>query len=587
LTEYQVDPALEYRTFAHVSAEPIQYLRAAIRHDGSVLAAGTSRGVALCDLARGTELGFLTIGPAVHLLFEASGDLLTSGSTGVQRWPIQLNFDRAEFRIGPPRQLKSFPSTLCGIAEDASGRVVALANRRAAYVMTPERAFRVAPLDDVRSVAVSPDGQWLVTGSHGHTGAEVWQVRDGARVEHLPIEGLVEVIFSPDGKWLMSQTAPCGLWAARTWREARRIGGDGLCFSPDGRLMAVQDARKAIRLVESETGLTLARLESPDLCEVRWATFSPDGSRLVVTTNDGPAVHVWDLRAIRRQLTAMKLDWDAPAYSDDDPCGPAAPPLPPLQVDYGRLAAHREHHTESPATLVDRYAARLKTNPDDADAFHHHAHALIQLSRLSDAREDLTRAIRLRPNDAHFRTMRGGLLVDLKQLEPAIVDLEAALAIDPDLLSVRELLARCYNNQSWELATGPEPRRDLDRALALSRRAVALTPGEAMPLNTLGVVQYRTGRYHEAVATLEQSLAGGRGQSDAFDLFFLAMAHYRLGHRPEARDCFDRAGRWLGEQKSLPERQARELAAFRAEAEAVLAGTVRELPDNVFAMPRG
>ena len=47
------------------------------------------------------------------------------------------------------------------------------------------------------------------------------------------------------------------------------------------------------------------------------ASFSPDGSRLVVTTNDGPAVHVWDLRAIRRHLAEMGLDWDAPAFSDD------------------------------------------------------------------------------------------------------------------------------------------------------------------------------------------------------------------------------------------------------------------------------
>ena len=38
------------------------------------------------------------------------------------------------------------------------------------------------------------------------------------------------------------------------------------CFSPDGRLMVVQEASKLIRLVETETGRTLARLESPDLC---------------------------------------------------------------------------------------------------------------------------------------------------------------------------------------------------------------------------------------------------------------------------------------------------------------------------------
>ena len=65
-------------------------------------------------------------------------------------------------------------------------------------------------------------------------------------------------------------------------------------------------------------------------CAQDWATFSPDGSRLVVTTNDGPAVHVWDLRAIRKHLAGMGLDWDAPPYPEVDPALNA--PLPPLVV---------------------------------------------------------------------------------------------------------------------------------------------------------------------------------------------------------------------------------------------------------------
>ena len=57
---------------------------------------------------------FLPIGNAWHLMFEASGDLITSGSIGVQRWPIQLDPDRGEFRIGPPRQLP-LPAGLAGL----------------------------------------------------------------------------------------------------------------------------------------------------------------------------------------------------------------------------------------------------------------------------------------------------------------------------------------------------------------------------------------------------------------------------------------------------------------------------------------
>jgi WD40 repeat protein/tetratricopeptide (TPR) repeat protein len=582
---HQVDPALEYRTLGHVSAQRENYEDVSIRHDGRVLAVGTSRGVALWDLARGTELAFLPIGSTQHLRFEASGDLLTSGMTGVQRWPIRCDTNRGQARIGPPHPLR-LPVGGCGIDEDRLGRIVAKANHSRAYVQTAERAFHIGPLDDVRSVAVSPDGQWLATGSHGQTGAQVWRIRDAEPVAHLAIDGLIHVHFSPDGKWLMTSGPPCRLWAVGTWGEARQLGGVGMTFSPDGRQLVVEESSRALRLVETETGRTLARLEGPDACQVAAATFSPDGSRLSVTTNDGPAVHIWDLRAIRRQLAAMGLDWDAPAFSGDDPAGPTTPPLPSLQVDFGELSDHLEHYTDSPETLLQRHSERIAKNRKDAAAYHHRAHALVELNRLDDASDDLTQAIRLRPDDLHSLIFRAEIGYRFRHYEAAIADLEAALALDPEQFGVGEFLAECCNNLAWELANAPEPRRDVGRALAMIRRARAVAPDQRGLLNTLGVVQYRAGRYAEAITTLERSLAAGRGQSDGFDLFFLAMAHHRLGHRDQARDCFDRAVRWRRAAKSLNEQSAQELAGFRAEAEAVRAGPAGELPDDVFANPR-
>ncbi len=132
-------------------------------------------------------------------------------------------------------------------------------------------------------------------------------------------------------------------------------------------------------------------------------------------------------------------------------------------------------------------------------------------------------------------------------------------------------LDQVVNNLAWALATGPERQRDPELSARLAGFAVALAPGKQINLNTLSFALYRAGKLAEAITILEKSRAAGNGQFDAFDLFFLAMAHHRLGHRTEARGCFERAVRWVGEQKTLPAQYAKELTMFRAEADAVLA----------------
>ena len=174
LTGYEVDPALEYRTFASVSSEPIDYRSAAVHRDGRLLALGTSRGVAIWDLALGRELAFLPIGNASQVLFEASGDLVTSGSIGTRRWPCGLDLDGREIPALAYRTQLPLPGADYRIAEDRMGRIMSWADHDLAFVATPERTVHVAPVDDCRFVAVSPDGEWLATGSHVATkGAQV------------------------------------------------------------------------------------------------------------------------------------------------------------------------------------------------------------------------------------------------------------------------------------------------------------------------------------------------------------------------------------------------------------------------------
>ncbi len=235
----------------------------------------------------------------------------------------------------------------------------------------------------------------------------------------------------------------------------------------------------------------------------------------------------------------------------------------------------------------------------------------LQLDRLLEAADDLTKVLDFEPLSLE-RFRRAQLWVRLGRFQEALADLDRLIAHYPTYWTFYDLRSQVHerlghtdearadlkrslefpragaaplNNAAWRLATGPLEMRDPARAVALARNAVAMAPGTQVSLNTLGVALYRAGEFSEAVSTLEQSLQAGKGEFDAFDLFFLAMAHHRIGHGAAAKSCFERAVRWVQEHKNLDANHARELADFHAEAAAVLSVPAGELPDNVFAQP--
>jgi Tfp pilus assembly protein PilF len=122
------------------------------------------------------------------------------------------------------------------------------------------------------------------------------------------------------------------------------------------------------------------------------------------------------------------------------------------------------------------------------------------------------------------------------------------------------------------LLTGPEKLRNATEALPHAQKADGLAGGRALFKNTLGVALYRNGKYQEALQVLQQSLESSKGEQDAFDLFFIAMCHHRLGKAARARESYERAARWFQERRGrLQERWVEELTAFQAEATALLA----------------
>jgi WD40 repeat protein len=169
---------------------------------------------------------------------------------------------------------------------------------------------------DTRYVDVSPDGRFIATGSHHGREARIWDSQTGAMLHELPSEGQTYVVFSADGRMLVTGSDENRLWSVESGRRLRDLGGRGAVdFSRDGTLLAVEIGDGTIRLMNPVTGRDYALLEDPNQDRANNAKFSPDGTRLTVTTQEGAAIHVWNLRAIRAQLALIGLDWDLPSYA--------------------------------------------------------------------------------------------------------------------------------------------------------------------------------------------------------------------------------------------------------------------------------
>jgi len=92
-----------------------------------------------------------------------------------------------------------------------------------------------------------------------------------------------------------------------------------------------------------------------------------------------------------------------------------------------------------------------------------------------------------------------------------------------------------------------------------------------MSVNTLGVAHCRAGNWDKAIETLNRS-SELRNGGDSFDWFFLAMAHWQLAHKDEARQWYGKAVDWM--EKNKPDDEA--LCRFRAEAAELLGVTETE-----------
>jgi serine/threonine protein kinase/WD40 repeat protein len=310
----------------------------AVATKGRLLAVGSPDGVELWDLKTASFLYHLPIGATYGVAFDHSVSevLLTNGPAGVYRWPAAAEPDSARVRIGPPRKL-ALPGTMYEIAVSHDGQFVAQAagpaGARVLWQETDE-VIPLAPHPDTRTVAVSPDGRWVATGTHTGFGARIWESHTGNLVRELMPNASCGVVgFSADGRFLATQCLFPLLWNVGPWGKSDAPQGTQCAFAPDGKMLAVETGDGVVRLLDLSSGSEFARLENPRHEKAGRIFFSQDGALLVTVGGESDPIHVWDLRRTRRTLAEMGLDWERPRYPPESPAWSHGPLQ--LQVDLG------------------------------------------------------------------------------------------------------------------------------------------------------------------------------------------------------------------------------------------------------------
>ena len=182
----------------------------------------------------------------------------------------------------------------------------------------------------VSSVAFSPDGKTIASISSDWWNDDyfilLWDVSTGTLKYELTeyTDYVNSVSFSPDGKTIAvgSEESTVRLWDATTGDMIRTLTGhtdyvNSVAFSPDGKTITSGSDDKTVLLWDATTGDTIRTLTG-HTSDVRSVTFSPDG-KTIASGSDDETVRLWDANTGEpiRTLTGHTSSVNSVAFSSD------------------------------------------------------------------------------------------------------------------------------------------------------------------------------------------------------------------------------------------------------------------------------
>jgi WD40 repeat protein len=307
--------------------------------DGQQLATGSADGTAkIWVVGSGRKLRTLRghTGPVWSVAWSPDGQRLATGSADrtARLWQAA---DGRELRIftghSHPDDLPMLGASTVGLIGSLEGQGAFLAGS----ALCPGRPlpFRFLPSwpdeewetngGEVRSVAWSPDGQRLVTGSADST-ARIWEVASGRSLHILRGHtGQVwSVAWSPEGDQVATggADATVKVWQVSNDREPRTLTGHkdrvmSVGWSPDAKWLRTASHDGTARVWEAASGREHQSFKGH--ADPLWsAVWTPDGQQLATASADG-TVRVWDVASSQdlRKLEGHKDRVTSVAWSPD------------------------------------------------------------------------------------------------------------------------------------------------------------------------------------------------------------------------------------------------------------------------------
>jgi WD40 repeat protein len=159
----------------------------------------------------------------------------------------------------------------------------------------------------VRSVAFSPNGQLLVSGSEDNS-VRLWDVASGESLKALRghSRAVRSALFSPDGNRVLSggEDQSVRIWNVGDYEEVRVLHATvfsghedavlGARYSRDGQKIVTASRDRTASLWDATSGQPLRRFDEGHEFLISGAAFFPDGKHMATGAGDN-SVRIWDL----------------------------------------------------------------------------------------------------------------------------------------------------------------------------------------------------------------------------------------------------------------------------------------------------